>query len=304
VPVDESVANLAIVPRSLWTKAREEYRSRVKPWAADRIARMSRMQKHPVYDFLFEYYSFRPAHLLRWTPGFGVALEGATRGDLDWAEFGESDSGVFLSAAAIPERRMAYLRWASAYLRATLEREASFNCLGLHEWAMVYREPTVRHPYVPFRLTRDETDAVVAAHPLRCSHYDAFRFFSPQAVPRNRWELTRSTTTDHDQPGCLHANMDLYRFAYKIAPFCPSDLVADAFDLARFARELDMRASPYDLSAYGFAPIAIETPEGRADYADLQRQVHRRGQPIRAQLLAVYESLLAAREALPVRDGE
>ncbi len=304
MPVDESVANLAIVPRSLWTKAREEYRSRVKPWAADRIARMSRMQKHPVYDFLFEYYSFRPAHLLRWTPGFGVALEGATRGDLDWAEFGESDSGVFLSAAAIPERRMAYLRWASAYLRATLEREASFNCLGLHEWAMVYREPTVRHPYVPFRLTRDETDAVVAAHPLRCSHYDAFRFFSPQAVPRNRWELTRSTTTDHDQPGCLHANMDLYRFAYKIAPFCPSDLVADAFDLARFARELDMRASPYDLSAYGFAPIAIETPEGRADYADLQRQVHRRGQPIRAQLLAVYESLLAAREALPVRDGE
>src|SRR5579883_982461 len=59
-----------------WQSARDTYLARVRPWAEDRTRRMARHEKHPVYDFLFEYYSFRPAHLLRWTPGFGVILEG------------------------------------------------------------------------------------------------------------------------------------------------------------------------------------------------------------------------------------
>ena len=38
--------------------------------------------------------------------------------------------------------------------------------------------------------------------------------------------------------------MDLYRFAYKLGPFCPAAVLAGTFDLARAAREVDMRASP------------------------------------------------------------
>jgi hypothetical protein len=167
--------------------------------------------------------------------------------------------------------------------------------MGLHEWAMVFRDPNVRHPYVPFRLLRDATDAVVESQPLRCSHFDAYRFFSSEALPRNRWELTRNATTNHDQPGCVHVNMDLYRFAYKIAPFCPSELLADAFDVARRAREVDMRASPYDLSGYGFAPVRIETSDGRSEYAELQRELYRFGQPVRERLLDVYRRLLEQR---------
>ncbi len=161
---------------------------------------------------------------------------------------------------------------------------------------MVYRDPAVRHPYVPLRLSREETDAVVDSQPLRCTHYDAFRFFTPEAVPRNRWELTRAASTDHDQPGCLHANMDLYKFSYKISPFCPSDVVADAFEVARMAREIDMRASPYDLSAYGFTPLRIETRAGREEYVELQREVWAKAQPARARALEVYEQLLEALE--------
>jgi hypothetical protein len=119
-------------------------------------------------------------------------------------------------------------------------------------------------------------------------------------VPRNRWELSRAATTEHDQPGCLHVNMDLYRFAYKIAPFCPSKVLADAFDLARKAREIDMRASPYDLRMYGFPPLKIETPEGRAEYVELQREMHQSGQPIRDQLLGIYLRLLSAKENNPL----
>ncbi len=256
---------------------------------------MSRGEKHPVYDFLFEYYSFRPAHLMRWTPGFGAMLEAATRDDVPWAEFEASDNGLSLPGGAFPEQRVPYLSWAVEYLEATLTREPTFGCMGLHEWAMVYRDPNVRHPYVPFRLSREDTDAVVESQPLRCSHFDAFRFFTPAAVPRNRWELTRATTTYHDQPGCLHVNMDLYRFGFKIAPFIPSELVADAFELALTAREIDMRASPYDLSGFGFTPVKIETSDGRAEYADLQREVSRRGQSVRERLLAVYRGLIGDR---------
>ena len=32
---------------------------------------------HPVDDFLFSYYSFRPAQLRRWHPGYGIALADA-----------------------------------------------------------------------------------------------------------------------------------------------------------------------------------------------------------------------------------
>lgn len=286
---------MLVIPRAIWEVERVAYLDRVRPWAEERLRRMSRQQKHPVYDFLFEYYSFRPAHLLRWSPGFGVTLADATRDSIAWLEFEARDNGLSLTAAAFPEQRISYLRWAVQYLEAVLNREPSFACSGLHEWAMVYRDPNVRHPYVPFRLSREETDSVVETQPLRCSHYDAFRFFTSAAVPHNRWELTRSTTTDHDQAGCLHVNMDLYRFAYKIAPFCPSDVLAEAFGIARLAREIDMRASPYDLSAYGFTPVKIETVEGRAEYVELQREVAVQARPVRERLLNVYRGLLEAR---------
>jgi len=278
-----------------WQSARDTYLARVRPWAEDRTRRMARHEKHPVYDFLFEYYSFRPAHLLRWTPGFGVILEGATHEDVAWSEFVPCDAGLSLPASAFPEHRVSYLRWAVHYLEAVFTREPAFGCMGLHEWAMVYRDPNVRHPYVPLRLSRDEINAVVDSQSLRCTHYDAFRFFTPAAVPLNRWELTRASTSEHDQPGCIHANMDLYRFAYKIAPFCPSDIVADAFDLARAAREVDMCASPYDLSGYGFSAIPIETRAGREQYVELQRTIAAQAQPIRERILDVYSRLLSSK---------
>ena len=288
-------------PRGDWEATRAADLGRLRSFAADRVARMARQEKHPVYDFLFEYYSFRPAHLLRWTPGAGVIVEGAALADLGWADFVPHDGGLVLFADSFPPHRLTYLQWAVGYLEATLRREPSFACLGLHEWAMVYRDPNVRHPYVPLRLTRGETDAVVESQPLRCTHYDAYRFFTQAAVPRNRLPLARDTTTDHDQPGCIHVNMDLYRFGYKIAPYCPSDLMADAFELAVAAREVDMRASPYDLSGYGFSPIRIETREGREEYIELQRGLAVRSEPIRHRLLGVYSELLAAvGERLPM----
>lgn len=289
----EAVRPIAVrLPRAEWEAARDVYLARVRPWAEDRLRRMSRREKHPVHDFLFEYYSFRPSHLLRWTPGPNVPLEEATPSQIGWSEFTATDDGLVLLAASFPQHRVPYLHWAVEYLEATRGREPSFACLGLHEWAMVYRDPNVRHPYVPLRLSRGEIDRVVESQSLRCTHFDAYRFFTAEAAPRNRWPLARATTTDFDQTGCLHVNMDLYRFAYKIAPYCPSEVLADAFELAIAAREIDMRASPYDLAGYGFSPIRIETPSGREQYIDHQRLLHERSIPVRDRVFAVYRDLL------------
>ena len=74
-----------------------------------------------------------------------------------------------------------------------------------------------------------------------------------------------------EQPGCLHANMDLYKWAYKLSPALPSELVMDCFELSWRVRAMDMRASPYDLAEWGYPPIRIETASGKADYVAHQR---------------------------------
>jgi hypothetical protein len=284
-----------ILPREVWNAQRERDLARIRPWVEARLRRQSRHEKHPVHDFLFEYYEFRPSRLLRWSPGFDVLLAGAARRDNLWPDFVADDNGLSLPAALFSEHRIPYLNWAIEYLETTSAREPSFGCMGLHEWAMVYRDPNFRHPQVPLRLSRAETDAVVEAQGLRCTHFDAYRFFSRAAAPLNRWELTRTTTTEHDQPGCIHVTMDLYRFAYKIAPFTPSGLIYDAFELALQAREIDMRASPYDLTAFGYAPLKIETAEGRAEYLECQRALYALAQPLRRRLIELYRGLRAAR---------
>ncbi len=94
--------------------------------------------------------------------------------------------------------------------------------------------------------------------------------------------------------------MDLYKWAMKLAPAVPSELTMDCFELAREIRELDMRASPYDLSALGYAPVPIETAAGRAEYAAAQRGFAERGQLLRARLLAALD---AVRESADVPVG-
>jgi hypothetical protein len=161
---------------------------------------------------------------------------------------------------------------------------------------MVYRlEPTdVRHASWQLRLGPEGTDEVVERHRIACSHFDAFRFFTEEARPRNTLSPGRDDRAEFEQPGCLHAGMDLYKHAFRLSPMVPSELVADCFELAHEIRVLDMRASPYDLSALGYSPVRVETPEGKQEYVAAQRRFAERGRPLRARLIAEVERLLAA----------
>ena len=68
--------------------------------------------------------------------------------------------------------------------------------------------------------------------------------------------------------------------------------MADCFALAADVRLLDMSASPYDLADAGYLPVAIETPEGKAEYVAAQRGFAERAAPLRTRLLAVCDALL------------
>jgi hypothetical protein len=290
-----------VLPAARWVELARAHAARADALTAGHRARRATGEKHPVEDFLYEYYGTRPALLRRWHPGAGVALAPGPGGPAPHAAWRwyrtDREGNVGLDGAAFLADRGDTVAFVSALLAATAGRAAVTGCFGLHEWAMVYRADRLRHP-VPLRLGRAGTDAVVERSRIRCTHFDAFRFFTPAARVRNRLQPTRAGQVELEQPGCLHANMDLYKWAGKLGPAVPGDLLLDCFELAAAIRMLDMRASPYDLRDLGLLPVAIETPEGRSEYATAQRQFADRAAHLRRRLLAVCDALSATRRTV------
>lgn len=254
------------------------HRARVAPHAEAWVRRRSRAEKHPVWDFLFTYYNFSANKLMTWVPS--VLDQENKSGSWEWPPFEERDLRQAL--------------WIVQLCENVLSKPARLNCHGLHEWAMVYRQSAeeIRHTIIALRLPPDELARFVESQSVCCTHYDAFRFFTPTARPLNVLQPILDTRQEMEQPGCLHANMDLYKWAYKLWPWIGGDLVADAFEVAVAGREMDMRASPYDLAAYGFEPIRIETEQGRAEYRREQERIARLAEPVRVKLLASARGLV------------
>lgn len=285
-----------VLPSSEWRARAAAHAERADALTAGHRARRAAREAHAIEDFLHTYYATRPGQLRRWHPGVDVTLEGAGA-DVDerltWRWYTPDGHGARVDVDAFLADRGATVRFVRELLSRTAQRPANVGCFGLHEWAMVYRAgDSTRHP-LPLRLGAEATDGVVESHQIRCSHIDAFRFFTPDAVPLNRLRPTRETQADMEQPGCLHANMDLYKWALKLGPTVESSLVLDCFDLALDVRYLDMQASPYDVSSYGLPAVAIETPEGKAEYSARQRSFAERAGTLRAALVAACDTVLA-----------
>lgn len=272
------------LPFQEWSEIQTGHHNRVYARIGAYLQQRHAQGRDPVTDFLFEYYSFRPSLLARWSPGAGVLLMEA-----QLSQFSESmplkqtPEGAYLEVT-LPEKRVQALHWVIGMLEKTASRPPKFGCMGLHEWAMVYKT-TPRHGSVPLRLSPEETNEVVERFPVRCTHYDAFRFFSERARPMNQFQPSRETFDQWEQPGCLHTNMDLYKWAYKYYPFVSSELIWNCFELAWDIRQLDMQASPYDLRSRGLEPVCIETQEGQAEYRRRQEGFYQRSIPLRAALL-------------------
>ncbi|GAA5481882.1 3-methyladenine DNA glycosylase [Haloferula sargassicola] len=286
-----------LLPAPAWRARLEAHARRAEALTRPALDRRAKGRPQPVEDFLFTYYSFSFGKLRQWHPGLGSGLE--TDGAPLPAWFGKRpyrhEAGrLFADPRALREGEAERLRWIRDLLVATRDRAPNFACFGMHEWAMVYRGTEVRHQgSAPLRLPQEEIDQLVESRPICCSHFDAFRFFTPEARPLNKLQPDLLTREAHEQPGCVHANMDLYKWAGKALPWAGSGLWLDCLDLATELRDLDMRASPYDLRAFGLEPIPIETYEGRRTYEAEQHRLAARAVPLRARLIGVLDGLLA-----------
>ncbi len=289
---------MLVLTEPQWRARQDAHEQRVDAWISPHLERRSRGVSHPVEDFLFSYYSYRPASLRRWHPGLGVELTGDVSVFDGRAGYDVSSSGARIDSGLVRQRHSA-VQWIRRLVASTASRPAVFGCFGLHEWAMVYRQSAEdrRHTSYPLRLGHERTDEVVASARITCSHYDAYRFFTPPARPLNLLAPTREKQLELDQPGCLHAAMDCYKWAYKLAPLTSSELVADCFALAREVRQVDMRAAPYDLRSLGVEPIPIETAAGKAAYVEHQRDFAERSNALRQHLLAVCDVALSGVES-------
>lgn len=276
-----------------WKSQQVQHEEKVEALVGNYLIERSQHIKNPVMDFLFQYYAFRPSMLKRWSPGFGVGLEFSKVEQLpDFEELKVKENVAWISLYTFPERRIRSTNWILDMLKSTQDRRPSFGCFGMHEWAMVYKAEKPRHDQVPLRMEPEELATFVESRPLLCTHFDAFRFFTEPAQPMNKFELSRDKFDESEQPGCIHSNMDLYKWAFKLYPWISSDLILDAFELAVEARTIDMKASPYDLVEYGLEPIKIETESGRKEYKGLQEAIFEKGKPLRDKLINDYEIFL------------
>lgn len=280
---------MRVLSEAEWRPLAEAHTAQVRKWTEPRLRRRRNGEKHPVDDFLWEYYRFSPGKLAVWHPGWGTALAG-TPAVAGVRHYHQTLHGWSARADTATTAR---LRRNLAILRATDSRPAKFGCFGLHEWAMVHDAEARRHNHVPLRVSAEGVTRTVHDLGLRCTHFDAYRFFTPSAAPLQR-PLTRDSQIDDEQPGCIHAGMDLYRYAYEAAPFVGSHLVVDCLQHARAARRLDMQASPYDLSSWGLDPVPVDTAEGRQIYSRRQRDLAGVAGGLRRRLIASLDACLAS----------
>lgn len=281
---------MVVLVAEVWHPLRDEHLRIVEPWITPRLERRAKQEKHPVDDFLFEYYPISPKKLRNWHPGLGRALEATVD---DFEALGDSrytfNDGVIEVSSQWLNEIQASAQKTRDFLAITNSRPARSGCFGLHEWAMVLGLDEVRHDAWPLRLSQEQIKSTIDEQGLRCTHFDAFRFFTDEARPLNPLQLTRIDQVEQEQPGCLHANMDLYKHAQHLAPIFGSEIVLGAFELARDIRLVDMQVAPYDLLELGVHPIPVETAEGRAEFVLRQRDFSLRANALRTRMISAIE---------------
>jgi hypothetical protein len=90
--------------------------------------------------------------------------------------------------------------------------------------------------------------------------------------------------------------MDLLKHAIILSRYpcgrVGNEVKIQCLKLALAAREIDVRASPYDVSPFGLEAIKVETEHGRRFYKKAQAQLMDHAAPIRAALIRCYENVI------------
>jgi hypothetical protein len=348
----QGMSRVVRIAESVWRKSAQDHQSRIKelllpglteltdPINSGRLRRNPNNPyqdtnddwtaldpKHPVYNFLIEYYGLKGVkgtrRLARWSPAplasnESLLLEGASEEDLgsllhmrgavmedDGILYSPSDffgKGDVARKADAARAATPYL-WYRSILQNTAEAEPVLHCFGLHEWAMQYmpdgapESPSAKYQgHLPLRVDRKVINETLERKGVSCTHVDALRYFAPAAGPLNHHgaKLARVDQLRLEQPACVHAHMDLLKLCLRLSPFCDAELLQRVLEIALEARKLDVAASPYELSSYGVVAVPVETSEGRAQYKERQISLMRAAAPVRQDLLRAYDIFLQA----------
>ncbi len=281
--------------------------------------------QHPIYNFLHRYYRYSVEYISKYSAGINHLLEDVQPTDLQnehlHTEFlipYESSDQNHLYTLDQDRIKLQLNQNKGKYRHAniiqnyqtlltTLRKPPFYGCFGYHEWAMLYSgrsqpRPKPHQPQLPLRVSQEIIDTIVETPGnLKCTHYDAWRFFQKESQAWNIYpSLNRLDQSKIEQPGCIHANMDLFKYAYQLYPFISSELLLKSLEIAIMARKIDVRASPYDCSAYlseeegeeGRSPICVETSEGRKEYIEYQERLVEKAIPIRKEICNIYEQII------------
>ena len=188
-------------------------------------------RRHPVDDFLFTYYSHRPAALRRWHPGYGRRRSPARAGVRRAGASTRSrrrrrrPRRRASSLAARGDCWCAFIRDLLAAHRGPARAARAASGCTSGRWSTGRRRSEVRHAAWPLRLGADGHRRGRGAAPDRAARTSTRSGSSPTpARPLNT--LAAHAASDRpafEQPGCLHAGMDLYKHAYRLTPLaCPA----------------------------------------------------------------------------------
>src|SRR5690625_1756589 len=121
-----------ILPAVIWTGMQESHQQRLKSLIEPYLEKRSRRARDPVLDFLFEYYTFRPTHLYRWSPGIGVGLECNDSNQLPGIRELTLHEGVaWLDRDEFPVKRARSFRWILEVLHNSTKRRPLFGCFEI-----------------------------------------------------------------------------------------------------------------------------------------------------------------------------
>ena len=278
--------------RRRWRQRAAEHAERIDAYVAPHLARRE-TRRNPVFDFLFTYYSHRPAQLRRWHPATGGAggRPGVRRAQ-----------GLRERRRRRPSRRRTSPRSecspdppppAHRHRRPHPRTSAASGCTS-GRWSTGSPRTETRHADWPLRLGPAGTDEVVEGPPHRLLPLRRLPLLHAPARPLN----TLSPGRD-DRPDFRAARLPARGHGPLQArlPALPAHLLRPRGRLLRAGL-----GHPHPRHAGGAVrPLGpglrsrcgSETAEGKAQYAEAQRGFAQRGAPLRARLAQECEWLLA-----------
>jgi hypothetical protein len=324
----KDLSSMRKVSKSEWKSLSAQFKSEFQRtlYSKEMLSEPSRhkIRYHPVYNFIHTYYDFSFKDLSQFSPGVNCLLEDVTEDDITIGllhpsflnssgsdpSAGNCSSTSFYSVKTFQNYlndhngryRHASMFFNYEILKNTMKKAPFFGCFGYHEWAMLYsgrKDPSLRkaHQQLELRVPQETIDNLVETQGLlKCTHYDAIRFFQYETKEWNQLHpFHRRQQPVHEQPGCIHANMDLFRYAYQLYPLISSDLLLKALQIALLARTIDIRASPYDATGFEGCekPIKVETTEGKKEYFIEQESLYQKAKIVRNELFLYYECILS-----------